>query len=70
MINSNDVGKFFTTTGEDIWQLMSYCSEPSATTVNIRTGERAGGAVSSLVIQPFIRLLPEKPIDGGKDGHF
>jgi len=61
-MNEKDIGKYYTTNGEDIWQLISYCREPTATMVDIRTGERIGGAVGCLNLQPFIKLIPEKEI--------
>ncbi len=27
----NDVGSYYTTDGEDIWRLVAYCQEPTAT---------------------------------------
>lgn len=61
-MNQDDVGMFFTTTGEDIWELIIYCEYPTATLRNLKTGERVGGAIGSPNLQPFRRLVPEKAI--------
>lgn len=61
-MNADDVGKFYTTTGEDTWWMISYCAEPTATMQNIRTGEKVGGAVGCRNLQPFIKLNPEKEL--------
>ena len=59
-MNKDDVGKYYTTDGEDIWQLITYCPEPTATMENIRTKERVGGAVGCLNLKPFVKLIPEQ----------
>ena len=59
MTNEKDVGRFFTTDGEDIWKMIAFCSDPSATMMNVKTGEKVGGSIYSLNLKPFVRLLPE-----------
>lgn len=66
-MNGDDVGCYYTTNGEDIWRLISYCREPTATMENIRTEERVGGAVGCLNLKPFIKLVPEKEPKEAKD---
>lgn len=55
-------GELFTTDGKDVWELTSFCLEPTATLKNLRTGEVKGGAVCSLLLQDFIKLIPERTI--------
>lgn len=62
-MNEEDVSKFFTTNGEDIWRLISYCREPTATMENIITKERIGGAVGCLNLEPFVELKPVKEVE-------
>lgn len=59
MQDSDKVGKFFTTTGKDIWECVSYCGEPTITYKNLHTGRLQGGAVNSLNTQGF-KLLEAK----------
>lgn len=61
-MDKDDVGNYYTTDGEDVWQLIAYCVLPTATMENVRTKERKGGAVGCLNLQPFIKLVPEKEI--------
>ncbi len=65
-MNANDVGKYFTTNGDDIWMLITYCDHPTATMQNVRTGEQRD-AVGCLNLQPFVKLIPEKEIPHDKD---
>lgn len=66
-MDEDDVGCYYTTNGEDVWQLISYCREPTATMKNLRTEERVGGAVGCLNLKPFIKLVPEKELQEGND---
>ena len=52
-----DVGTYWTTDKEDIWQMITYCEYPTATMLNIRIGERVGGAVGCPNLQPFKKLV-------------
>lgn len=61
-MNEKDIGQFYTTNGEDIWQLITFCDLPTATLENVRTGDRRGGAVGCRNLEPFIKLVPEKEI--------
>jgi len=65
-MDEQDVGAFYTTNGEDVWQLVSYCASPTAIMLNIRTGDRVGGGIGCLNLQPFIKLIPEKEPNGHK----
>ena len=58
----DDVNSYYTTNGEDIWQFIAYCEFPTATMLNIKTGERVGGAIGSLILKPFIKLVPERRV--------
>ena len=58
----NDVSSYYTTDGEDIWRLVAYCQEPTATMENVETNERVGGAVGCLNLKPFVKLIPEREI--------
>lgn len=55
-MNKDDVGKLFTTDGEDAWRLITYCEHPTATMENLETKKRVSGAVGSLILEPFIKL--------------
>ncbi len=59
-MNADDIGKFYTTDGTDIWMLQSYCGQPTVTMVNVRTGDLRGGAVGCLNLQPFKKLVIEE----------
>ena len=61
-MNNNDVSKYYTTNGKDIWQLIIYCEYPTATMKNLETGERVGGAVGCLNLKPFVKLIPEREL--------
>ena len=52
-LNKDKVGKLFTIDGDDIWELTSFMSEPSATMTNLRTGEQLGGSIYSLNLGVF-----------------
>ena len=64
MIDGNDVGKYYTTSGKDCWQLMWFCQEPSGEMKNVETGEKRGGSIYSLNPKDFVKLMPEKDIGG------
>ena len=55
-MNSDDVGKLFTTDGNDAWRLVCYCASPTVTMENLETKERVGGAVGSPILEPFKEL--------------
>ena len=61
-LSKDDVSSYYTTNGEDIWQLITYCEFPTATMLNIKTGERVGGAIGSPILKPFIKLVPERRV--------
>ena len=61
-MNEKDLGKFYTTKGDDVWRLITYCSEPTATLENVETKERVGGVVGCRNLQPFIKLIPETEV--------
>lgn len=58
-LSAEDVGKFFTRNGTDIWQMTSSCRQPTATLKNLQTNEETGGAVGCLNLSGFTRLIPE-----------
>mgnify|MGYP001611372240 FL=1 len=57
-MNEADVGTYWTSDGEDIWQMITFCEFPTATLINLKTGEKIGGAVGSPNLKPFIKLDP------------
>ena len=59
-MNQNDIGQFYTTNGEDIWQLIIYSNQPTATMRNVETKERIGGVVGSPILKPFKKLVVQK----------
>ncbi len=63
MIKEEDVGRLFTTNGEDVWRLIAYCSAPTATMENLETKERVGGAIYSPNLEPFKRLVKDSGHD-------
>lgn len=52
-------GDLYTTDGQDVWRVQSLCERPTVTLVNVESGERTGGAVGSLNVSDFRRLVPE-----------
>ncbi len=56
----------FTTNGKDVWRVKYWYNEPTVTLTNLETGEDRGGAVYSLLMQPFVKLIPAKPIEEAK----
>lgn len=62
-----DVGKFFLGPDDRVWRLVAYCEHPTAEferleTLPLEEGQtpcRMGGAVDSLLLDPFRRLVPE-----------
>lgn len=56
---ADDVGRFFTTNGTDCWRLVGYQSQPSVIVENVETKERRVGAVDSLNVDGFVRLVQE-----------
>lgn len=60
MICEQNVGALFTTSGNDVWRLVGVCALPSATLLNLETGERRGGAIGSPLLGDFKLLLPAK----------
>lgn len=68
-INSLDrikPGDLFTTDGHDVWRVVSCCERPTITLKNMETAEEKGGAVGSLIVQDFIRLIPEQDLEHEK----
>ena len=66
-ISREDVGRYFTTTGTDIWKVETYCHESTATLRNLATGEKKDGGVTSLNLSKFTHLLPETCDQGIKN---
>ena len=56
-------GDLYTTDGKDAWEVESFCESPTITLRNLRTGERAGGAVGCLNVSQFIPLIPKVNAD-------
>lgn len=55
-----ETGKLFTNDGESAWRLIGFCKEPTATFENVETKERRSGAISSLIVREFKKLIPEE----------
>ena len=58
----NKIGKFFTINGKDLWRLIGYCENPTATFENMITKERKHGAVGSIIINEFKELTLEDKV--------
>lgn len=58
-INEDSVGKLYTTNGSDAWRCVSYCSQPTATFLNLETGEQCGGGVYSPNVAQYKPLVQE-----------
>lgn len=57
-----DVGKLFTTTGTDVWRVECFEVKPTATLVNVESGERRTGELGGQVLAPFIPLVPSEAV--------
>ena len=54
-----DIGKFFVKGGE-VYKLIGYCSTPTVTFKNIKTGETTGSVgIHGLIAQDFKRLVEQ-----------
>jgi hypothetical protein len=51
-------GELYTTTGDDVWEVVSFFAIPSVTLKNIQTGETLTGGVGCLNFKDFRRLVP------------
>jgi len=58
-MNHDDVGKYFTLDGEDIWECIAFCEYPTATMKNLKNGRETGGATCSPNITQFKKLVQE-----------
>ena len=54
-----DVGKFFTDSYGDVWQMISSCDQPTATMQKVGSNERVGGAIGSLNLCQFDLIQDE-----------
>lgn len=61
-MKEEDVGSYYTTNGEDIWELLFYVSLPTAKLRNLKTGEDVFGAIGSSILHPFKKLSIEGEI--------
>lgn len=66
-INEDTVGQYFTIDGDDVWQHITYSSQPTATMLNLNTEERINGTIRYLESKPFIRLIPDGDVMTEKD---
>jgi len=55
----DDVGNYFIGSDDMVWKMTEYCEAPTARFKNLVSGEIRGGAVDSLAIQHFRRLVLE-----------
>ncbi len=67
MIREEDVGKYYTTNGNDVWRLKWFCSDPSAHLENLETHEEKGGSIYSLNLKDFVRLVPERKVANDRE---
>jgi len=51
------VGDLYTKTGLDVWEVKTFCENPTITLVNIRTHEKELGAIGSLNVKDFVQLV-------------
>ncbi len=71
-MNTNDIGQYFIRRDKDdaipdVWMMVSSCELPTVTLENVRTGEKIEGAIGCLLLQPFVKLVPEdRSVDGKK----
>lgn len=56
-----EVGALYTTDGQDVWEVQSYCQSPTITLKNLRTGHTTGGAVGCPNVADFVRLVKDEP---------
>jgi len=52
----DDVGRLFTRNGDDVWRMIYACQYPTATLVNLETGDKIGGAIGSPLLNEFKSL--------------
>ena len=50
----------YSTDGTDVWRLLYWCNEPTVTLENVETKEQRGGAVYSLNMREFKKLIIEE----------
>ncbi len=58
-MHENDIGSFYTTGKHDVWELVSFCPDPTAMLRNLKTGEEIGGVIGCLNLEPFVQLVPK-----------
>jgi len=54
-----DFDVLYTTNGKDAWRVLYCCEFPTVTLQNIETNEKIGGAIGSLNVRPFRKLVSE-----------
>ena len=59
-MNTDDVGKYFTRNGKDIWQMIYAAQDPTACLENLVTKERAEGVIGCRNLDSFVKLIPER----------
>ena len=52
-LNGIKPGDLYTTDGQDLWRVESMCERPTITLRNLDSGERCGGAIGCLNLDPF-----------------
>lgn len=60
-LSKEDVGKFFVHSDGDVWKLISFCAEPTASWERVASvvHEQRGGSIHSPLAREFTRLIPE-----------
>jgi hypothetical protein len=63
VMDESNVGEFFWGPGGDIYQMITYCKEPTATMQKIFTNYQIGGAIGSRNLQGFTRINNKEIVD-------
>lgn len=53
MIDQGNVGRIFQKEDGSLWEMISYCEQPTATMRKVGTQEKVGGAIGSMNLTGF-----------------
>ena len=56
------LGSLYTIDGNDVWEVISYCNQPTVTMRNVRTNDERSGAVGCPLLSEFMLLRPAGPL--------
>lgn len=61
-VTARDVGDYYLGPDGDLWRLLLYCDEPTATFERLSDKTRRGGAVGSPILDGFrkAKIVPEE----------